>query len=155
MARPLFILGFESSSVDRVTGLPSYFHVFDSMDITLKPMTPADGPQRTHSDILKVSLAAAWMRDDLDLDTDVFEHQLRIFSTENEVRVVSESEFEFTANSHRFDVQIGLGTLFNDSTKSGIVRVESRIRKRGDELWISQEYPIRVNFTQAAIDNGK
>jgi hypothetical protein len=97
------------------------------------------------------------MREAVDTDADVFEHEMQIefYADEsgqaNSRTTLPIQEFQFQVGKwmHRFHVQLS----YSPPAESGVIRLTSRVRPKGDpQRWISQEYRIPV---EVAVDSDR
>ena len=87
-----------------------------------------------------IRIVAVWMRSDKDSPDQEFEYKLIIFLPPNNKEIeVGAGRFKFSKPLHRFTINI-LGPLPFEGP--GMMNVQSKIRKEGDQDWLKQEYPI-------------
>ena len=157
MIRPRYILCSESRIIDRATGLITHYNVMDELALGVGPPNPVTGGLP----FLKFVMTAVWMRVGDENREDVFEFETYMYVPGEETgRCIHAGEFQF--GEHRFHrleafVQGGFavgpapsGTEPADRLwlTSGTLRLESRIRRAGDDEWLRQEYLIPVRVEQ-------
>jgi hypothetical protein len=141
MARPVYIICSESGTEDKLTGLVSHFNVLERIQIS---KVPSSGPEETILvQTLTFRATAVWMRSEDDSPDKEFEYQTILhIPPDNREQVVQEGRFFFGADKPLYRIVVmGSGPPF---AGPGIFRIESRIRKVGDETWLRQDYPIEV-----------
>lgn len=97
---------------------------------------------------------AVWLREDSDAGKE-FESELAFIKPDGTETVKAHSEFKFAddQNLQRFFLKITSIPLLEES---GVLQVESRIRRKGNKRWKSQQYPILVDMKNASTNgNGK
>ena len=153
MIKPRYMLCCEGQVVDRETGMVTHFNVVDQLTVTL---LKAGG--RAPFNLPRLFISATWTRDSQAEDPDeAFEHEMRMFVPGEDVpRVLHTGEFRFGRFRHfRSDVVLQtqpMGNLPNGipanaiSFKPGVLRFESRVHRKGDATWLSQECDISILF---------
>ena len=151
MPRAVYILCSESGAVDRYTGLVSHFHVYETAQV-IEEERPVvtEGPSERRGQPMEVlttiRVTAVWMRNEDDDPHQEYEHRLVIYLPGDEDGdVVGEGTFVFSRPLHRFAATLHAKPF----SRSGIFRVESRVRKIGAAEWLSQDYPIVVEVIQS------
>lgn len=144
MLRPVYIIACQSTAEDKLTNLMSLFSVFESVEFHAGP---ASGNQPIPAQQLRV--VAVWMRGE-GAETIEFEHQFRFHRPGLGIQeVAAPAAFRFESSDrwlHRFML---ICDGFPAVSESGIFELESRVRRAGGEDWVSQRYPIRVQFVPA------
>jgi hypothetical protein len=144
MPRPVYILCSESGTEDKQTGLLSFFHVIEKIQIISVP--EADEQGRVFLTSQRIRVVAVWMRGEEDSPTQEFEYQTVLVLPPYHKEIPSGyGRFVFSKPLHRFTVS-DLGPLLFEGP--GIMRAESRLRKLGEQTWLKQDYPIIVEEFQ-------
>lgn len=147
MARPRYIICSQDQLIDPATGLISHVHVPDRFVLQSQP-APSDIPAGTevvipNVPIARMILAATWIKGEDDSESDVFDYETVLHKPGDEPRVMQTGEFRFEKRFFR----INAGLVFTTHTKfatSGEMVLESKIKKRGTEAWISQTFVIDI-----------
>ncbi len=145
MILPRYMICSEGRIVDRETGLVSHINVTDRLVVAR-----GQGHPRQVSSGLRFFVSAAWATDEETPSEDQYEWEMSAsFPGEKEPRAVGSGEIRFTHPFYRIDVlfQLILGDPLQAQVKmqTGIIRFTSRIRRKGDTDWLSQEYPVRLD----------
>ena len=149
MARPLYIICAESMSLDQNTNLVSLFHVLEGFTVQFETTPKTDGQSK--SDTLPVNVAspkfyscAVWMKDANDGPEDEYEYETVATSPGGEELTVNAGSFSFTKTFYRIQMGFVLAKPFQ---QSGDFVVCSKIRRKGTDEWLVQEYPIPITVT--------
>jgi hypothetical protein len=142
MPKPVYILCSESGSEDKKTGLISHFNVIEKL---LFAKVPAPEPGAMNVAAVPVQITAVWMRDEGDSPEQEFQFEIAVCQPEQQFEVglaggLLTFHLPLSRVSFRFRGGLPVAT-------SGIIWVEARLRKTGEEAWQTQRYPI---FTEEA-----
>lgn len=152
MVRPRYLICCESRIVDRATGLITHYNVLDELSVTIA----ASKAQTAAMPLLKFVMTSVWMRETEDEPEDTYEFETYMHVPgEEEARCIHKGQFQFgQSRSYRLEVFVqGVAVQGDDSaTKGGLrlisgdLRLESRVRRCGDERWLLQDcvVPVRV-----------
>lgn len=150
MLRPVYIIASQSTAEDKLTNLMSLFSVFESVEFHAEPIS-GNHPMPAQ----QFRVVAVWMREEGD-EAIEFEQQFRFHRPGLGIEEVSApAQFRFESPErwlHRFML---ICNSFPPVSASGIFEVESRVRRVGSEDWVSQRYPIRVQYVPAAECNNQ
>jgi hypothetical protein len=141
MAEPVYIICSEAGSIDHITNVVSIFSVLDRIIfVQVKDAEEAKKLPAGGKPWLAIRMTSTWRRSD-DEEGVAFDHQTTFsLPGEEQKRIISEGSFVFHGMLHRFVLDFG-GPMIN---REGVIRVENRIRKLGDESWQEMAYEIRV-----------
>lgn len=141
MPRPVFIICSQSASEDAETHFLSLFQIVEQLMV---PKIP-EGSKETISRGFSFRITAVWMRGEEDTPEQTFDSQLRLhFPGTSDPRILGENSFSFSARFQRFSIILQMG----GGVEPGVLLIEHRIRRAGDEQWLSQTYPIPVEETK-------
>ena len=140
MPIPAYIIMSDGGSVDEITKRVSFFNILEAF--TAVPVK-LDGTPSTPVDTSANRIAAAWLRDADDSDTDEFESQIvGIGPDGGEIFHTPIYKFSFTTLFQRFDV---LNVKIPGFNSLGIHIVEGRLRALGQVEWkLRQSFPFVV-----------
>ena len=152
MVRPRYIICSESRTVDRTSGLVTHYNVIEELTVSV------GGPKAKagSAPFLKFVVTAVWMRETGEEAEDTYEFETSMHLPGEEIaRRIHAGEFQFGEHRfHRLETFIqGLFTQRGEAVPNdaltlqpGVLRLESRIRRSGDQQWLSQDYviPVRV-----------
>lgn len=141
MPKPVYIICSESGSEDRLTGLISHFKVVEQILLQESP-PPVEGKPVVIT-AMPFQFMVVWAMSDDDRPGDEYEycHSLFFPPGEKEVSLPGGTIFfEQGKPRYRFAMVLA-GLTFKDV---GIFKVESKIRRVGEESWLSQTYEIPV-----------
>ena len=151
MARPVFIVCAQSTAEDKDTGLFSLFELVEKLIISPIP-TPKEGDKTVLVRWNPFRLVAVWLLEPDKGETyeDEFEYDLRLYLPLSEQPIsLASGIFKFSQPvprlMHRFTLRFDSPPPLD---KSGVMRAESKIRKLGSEVWLSQDYPVVVEVMQ-------
>jgi hypothetical protein len=138
MASPVYIVCAESGSEDIFTGLASLYNVIDGL---VADETRPDESARFHQ---SMRIVAVWRADRGDDYKHEFEGETRLyFEPQGKMsEAILPQTFRFTEGRPRHRITAVLGAI--DLRGSSALRVESRIRPRESDQWLSQSYWIDV-----------
>lgn len=147
MPHPVYIICCESGAEDRFTGVLSHFNVFEKFLVWKSNEGKApELPERGMSTTLqRMRVISVWMKSDDDPDDAEFEYSVEVTLPNDEANttVVNSGKFSFTKPLHRMVINfIGKPNV----TRPGVLWLESKVRRIGTDSWISQRYPIIVEF---------
>ena len=148
MPKPVYILAAQSWSLDQESGLSSYFHVVEGYEFTILPID-SDKHRTTIAQLSETAnfvCVAVWMKTDGDLPSDEFEFVLSLLAPGKPEFVIAKGSFRFTKTFQRIGAKISLAS---SPPGSGVMYLESRIRKTGATQWLKQEFPIPVTVRSA------
>ncbi len=159
MPRPAYMICSEGGADDKFTSLSSYFNVLEKIIIVkMPPLKPGQGIGANRS---VVRFTAVWMRNDDDSEAQEYEHQLAIILPPNNKEITQPVQrIRFSTPFHKiFSPDLGILPFEGP----GLLIVESRIRRVGDQEWSRQSFPIFVEemafdatlLGQVAEHNGK
>jgi hypothetical protein len=157
MPRPVYIICSESGAEDVRTGIVSHFQVVEKIQVTLLPLETGGLPV---SQVISLRMTAVWMKSPDDIFDQEYELETAFYlPPDDTMRVVQTGRFSFGPDAPLFrSVAFGPCPTF---VASGLFRVESRIRRVGDQEWLRQDYPILVEIlpnpplAPQAADNGQ
>jgi len=142
MPKPVYILCAQSGSIDSRTNRISYFNIIEKIEATRAKVTQRRKPTPGAAPLLSMRVVAVWMRSGQDTENQEFEYELVISLPHRQKKLSpGKGRFKFTKPLQRITVDIG-GML--PIIRSGLIKIQCRIRKVGDRKWLSQEYPIIV-----------
>lgn len=147
MPKPVYIICSESALEDRETGHVSIISVIDKLEYHLGDLSPSDIESGAASIANFPSrLTATWMKEDSD-DGVEFEHEVAFSmpNTGSELVVLNHTFVFESFPCMRFNIKI---PRFPGVRAPGIMYLTSRIRKKNATEWISQSYPIVVEFAK-------
>lgn len=154
MPLPHYIIGSESRSEDKLTGLFSHFGVVESVEITATQLDTELPPQFADQLAQKGCLwfTASWMRLEDEPIEQVYESQWVTHSPGlAEASVFHEHQFEISKRFVRFVVRVSLQPK---SFVSGVRAIEHRIRPvGGDAPWQSQRFNFWVDRVAPSTEN--
>jgi len=140
MPKPVYIIAAHGLAEDKTTNLVTIFAVIERATITLRRNVEqkAGVPPVTPIEYGVMTTLAVWKKEPG--DTGLYEHEFLIkFEGQEKPAGVVEFEFEPEMELKRFSL---IMQGFPAPTKSCDVYIVSRIRKKGDSDWLSQQYPI-------------
>jgi hypothetical protein len=137
-----------SYAVDNESGLTSFFEVLEKIEASPIPPVPQDKVVLVRWQPL--AIVAVWLieEDKGDAYDDEYESELRLLMPlDKEPVPIGAATFQFGKPERkpfrrltaRMEAPLPL-------EGSGLLRVESRIRKKGAKKWKSQEFPVLVEF---------
>lgn len=137
MPKPVYIVCSQAGIEDKRTGLVSIFNVIEKIQITTKQLDPTS--KQSILGIPTLRVLAVWMTTEEDKPDETFDYEMVfIIPPANKELVAVKGQFLFTKPLHRFFIDcVGLPI-----EGTGILRIESRIRKVSSEEWLRQSYPI-------------
>jgi hypothetical protein len=139
MPEPVYLICAESGAEDKQTDILSLFNIVERLVIT--PMPPVDGVVLVPPQVLRV--VAVWMRNENDGPEDEFEQQMVFSPPAGAASVMTGvTPFRFEKLLHRFTVKMNIALAF---AGPGMFWVETRVRRRGADEWITHRYPIVVD----------
>jgi hypothetical protein len=150
MVKPHSIICAESGSQDKVTGLLSLFNVIEKFQIAKLSAPPAG--QAAVVPEQRFLIAATWRKEDTDDPNQEYEFEFVLFMPPNGSEgKISEGGFLFSMPMHRITLNFRGLMPFNGG---GWLRIEARLRKKGEQDWIKQDYWIIVEeiVTPSPID---
>ena len=142
MPKPVYILCAESGSIDEKTNRVSHFNIIEKITVTRERI-----PRQTRSTPIgpplnSMQVVSVWMRTVQDTENQEFEYELNLFLPHRSKKLIpGRGRFKFTKPLQR--ITIGIVGMF-PLTRSGLMKVQCRIRKVSDRTWLRQEYPIIV-----------
>ncbi len=150
MPRPVYIICCESGAVDSQTGLVSLFNICERFhtaplraDATQRPQTLSGGGQ-----LSSMRCVAMWMKLPEDPAGAGYQHQMLLIHPDGETRlIVEDDDVVFESDQMpfaRFMLLLG----GNPFMKTGLARIQSRIRRVESEDWIAQDYPMLVSVIE-------
>jgi hypothetical protein len=143
MPSPVHIICSESGSDDKITGLLSLFNLVEQIQVHLLPEKP-EGSVMIQA--LPFRITATWMKLPED-EGQEFDFSIRIHLPANDTPLeIAQGEFTFERTFHRFNARILANLPFK---VSGLMRVESRVRRSGAAEWLTQECPVPVEVHPA------
>ena len=141
MPKPVYIICSESGSEDRLTGLISHYKVVEQILLQEAPLPKEGEPVVIPALRLQFMVVWAMSEDDRPGDEYEFSHSLFLPPDEKEVPLPGGTIF-YEEGKHRCRFAVILdGLMFNGV---GLFKVESKIRRVGEERWLSQIYEIPV-----------
>lgn len=158
MAKPRYIVCSQDRLVDQATGAVTHVNVVEKFVIKLEPAPePPPGTQYLipKIPIFKMILTAVWAREQDDSDSDDFEFEAILHKPSDEIPfVLHRGEFRFLAGASYFRIDSGIiFTTETKFTKSGAAVFENRIRKRGSDNWLSQQFPMEIEVISPEAAN--
>ena len=140
MPKPVYIICSESGTQDKNTGLVSLFNIVEKFQIS--EISPEQKQKGLGGNAPVVRMIAVWMRSQED-ENQGFEYEVVLFVPPNDREVGGGpgGRFQFTHPLHRLTMTLVLPSGFEGA---GVMRVENRVRKVGDQHWLRQEYPIFI-----------
>jgi hypothetical protein len=139
--RPVYIICSESGSEDRQTALFSFFNIIEKIQIENRP---ADGEVKLVG-TMPFRATAVWMATDPEDWTEEYEAQMVfLLPRSNKELVVYEAPFRFGHDMLKPMQRFTVAGYCPPLDGPGFLRIESRIRKRGESNWLKQDYPIIV-----------
>lgn len=156
MPRPVFILCSKSGVEDKESSLISLFDIVEKLQITKVPIpqvTTQEGPRPpVVIQYQPLRIVAVWMALPEDDPQQNYDYSMIVFGPPKgePIGVEAGGVFRFTKPLHRFTMRIE-GPL--PMQGPGLIKIESRIRKVGEENWLSQDYPIIVEEIEPAQEN--
>jgi hypothetical protein len=143
MPQPVYIICSELISQDKETNQLSIFSIVESLEAHRGQTQRKQG----HNVVGKSRIVAVWMKDDGDEEVQ-FEEEIVFLLPPNDKEVVAaKGTFHFESGKylHRSIINM-LG--WPPIKGSGVMWVQSRIRRKDDEQWKTQSYPIVVDFQE-------
>jgi hypothetical protein len=155
MPRPVYIICAKLIAEDRATNLVTLSSILENVEITKTPFTPdisdadkktAEAENKAKLNAFDTSVLSVWMYESG--DDQEFEHQFAILSGGNET-AAEKHPFKYRPDKplQRFRLNLH-GMPMPD--KSGLIEIESRVKKKDGEQWIGQRFPITYNIIEAA-----
>lgn len=141
MPRPVYIICSESGAVDESRGLASHFSVLEQITFQRRP---AQEKLQDRPALFRCRVVAVWMKTDEDIPRQEFQSQLAFVSPPaGKEIIVGENRFAFAPDKafYRFVMQL-VGPLPVEG--AGILWVQHRVRRVGEEEWLTQEFPIVI-----------
>lgn len=153
MIAPRYMICSEGKIVDQETGLISYINVIERLLIG-----HSQGHPRQVSPAFRFFVSAVWATDEeTPVESECEWEMLVSFPGEKEPKEMGSGGLQFTRPFYRIDVlfQIASGDSSRAQIKleSGVIRFTSRIRRKGDIEWLSQEYTIPLDVVSAPQSN--
>ena len=153
MPKPVFIITAQGISEDHDSRLVTAFSIIEKIQVAV--LKAGDSPEPRSRPSIPVNFGvnktiAVWKR--TPGDSGLFGHEF-VIRFEDQERRANLTEFEFPPNA---DLKRFMLTMqgFPVPKESGDVFVVSRIRKKGGEQWMSQEYPIAIEvITPESLSN--
>jgi len=145
MPKPLYILCAESGAVDKYTNRPSLFNVIEQITVNVREVPDAKVVLRIKP--LDLIVIACWEREDTDSHEDVFEAEAVIAFPGQEPQIQKQPEFSLALRFHRFFIKIE----GDPPQETGTAKLISRVRRKGSEEWISQEYRLRFEVHNLSV----
>jgi len=141
MPQGVYIICSESGAIDRRTNAISIFGVIDTIRFaSVSEVSDAKNLPGVSKPWIDIRTTAVWRCEEDELG-EAYEHQTTFSIPGDEhKRIVGEGSFVFKTPLHRFVIDFG-GPVFN---QAGVIRIENRIRKLGDDDWQEMAYEIRV-----------
>jgi hypothetical protein len=143
MPLPIHLICSESGAIDETTKLASFFNLIEKLQFAKIEIQPGVAQA---INMVSLRLSALWMREEGDLPETVFEvHFVAIVPNAPQEVDLARGTFQFAGPLQRVNVP---GVHIIQFYGSGILRLEARIRKAGEESWINRmSYPIIVEET--------
>lgn len=138
MPIPVYLICSESGATDETTRLTSFFNLVEKLQVMRLELTPG----QTHVIHLPpLRLSAYWMKEETDAPETRFEVQfIGVFPNNPPEIELARGEFQFNGPFQRFNVT---GLQLTQFFGPGILRIEARLRRVGDEAWLARmNYPI-------------
>lgn len=153
MPAPAYILFAREVDKNKKNNMVSLGSVIERLVVNVDNLP--DGIRDQDEPMLGVEFrgVAVWLREAADVGKE-FESELAFIKPDGTETVKARSEFKFAEdqNLQRFFLKITNIPLLEES---GVLQVESRIRRKGNKRWKSQQYPILVDMKNASNGNGK
>ena len=142
MPKPVYILCAESGSVDAKTNRMSHFNIIEKIAVTKARVPRQTKPMPGAPPLNSMQVVSVWMRTAQDTENQEFEYELDISLPHSQKKhTPGKGRFKFTKPLQRITVGI-VGLL--PFSRSGLMKIQCRIRKVGDRKWLRQEYPIII-----------
>lgn len=139
MPLPAYFICTEGLSVDRDTNRITAYNLAEGLlSIQISAMQQAAQNQQPIIPPTPLRLVSVWMREDKDNPGIPFEHQFVFHIPGNEEITAGETPFAFTKS--RFHRLISPPTIIPGIATGGILKIESRIRQKGDNNWIGSQF---------------
>lgn len=157
MPRPVYILGCQGSSTDKDSGLFSAFELIEKVTFAAIP-EPKEGEKYVMVRTTPFRIIATWL---IDIESgeryeDQFEQEIRLIQSDGEVVPLISAAASFKNPQPERFLRITLVLEGGPpANKSGIAKAQARIRKVGEQEWVSQEYPFEVVGLSPPPNNGK
>jgi hypothetical protein len=139
MAKPCYIICCESGSEDKLTGLVSHFKVLEEIELREIARLP-DGSLAPNLP-LTFQIVAVWQKEHPNEPDEEYDFETSIFLPPGNTQCDVMSGF-FRFDKLRFRVTCQIPAL--PIRGGGMLRCESRIKRRGDDAWLAQTYEIQV-----------
>ncbi len=150
MIAPRYMVCSEGRIIDRDTGLVSHINVIDKLLVT-----------RGHGDpgqvlsALRFFISAVWATDEETPSEGQCEWEMLVsFPGQTEPQKMGSGEFQFTKPFQRIEVlfQGIFGTPPQSLVRleTGVLRISSHVRRKGDDEWLSQDYTIALDVVSAS-----
>ncbi len=142
MPKAVYILCAQSGSIDQRTSRISYFDVIEKIQVTKIKIAPQGKRIPAAAPLTSMRAVAVWMRTAGDTQDQEFEYELVISLPHRQKKLTpGKGRFIFIKPLQRITVDIvGMFPLM----RSGIMKIQCRVRKVGDRKWLRQEYPIII-----------
>lgn len=147
MPRPVYIILSSSGVEDSQTRLVSLFNVLERIEVAEHLRPTSDGKQSMHVQLLEFRVSAVWMKLPEDNPEQEYQHQIVLCLPDGTEHVLCDDTRAFFASDDRPLMRFLLDVKAAPFAQSGIVRVESRLRKVKEESWARQDYPLAVVHT--------
>ena len=147
MPVPVYLICSESGATDENTKLTSFFNLVEKLRVMRMEAQPG---QVIRANLTPLRLSAYWMREETDADDTRFEVQfVGMFPNGPPEIELTRGEFQFVGPFARLNV---VGLQFNQFFGPGILRIEARIRRIGEETWLNRmSYPIVLEEFQPGL----
>ena len=138
MPKPIYLICSESGAVDENTKFSSLFNLVEKVQFSTAQPSPG---QILMARPVSLRMQAYWAREETDAPETRFEVQfVGIFPNGPQEIPLAGGEFQFTSPFQRLNV---VGFQIAQCFGPGILWLEARIRRVGEEAWINRmEYPI-------------
>jgi hypothetical protein len=145
MPSPVYIICAETGALDSVTGLPSYFNVFDTLYLGTEVGSGLPAPDA----LFRARISAVWMQSDADVDTD-YEHAFVLRGPDQQEQELVRGAFRFERPLVRFDLLVQ-GPLVKNA-QPGILYVISRVRGLQSKSVVESRYPLRIEIREQSAE---
>ena len=151
MPKPVFIICAENIAVDQDSNLVSIFNALENIQVNVQvSISPRRGKKAKTQLVIQQRLfkaVAVWMREEDDVDKK-FESQMAIILPDETEKATETTPFTFSPGPKQLQ-RFVLSSTIPPLAKSGIMRVQSRVRKLGRKRWMVQDYPISIEVVTA------
>jgi len=148
MPSPVYIICSESGSEDSQTGLVSLYHVIERLLITPTP-APQEGKRPTILRLQQFRITASWMLNQGDDPSAEYEFEMNVAVPPDANRQqLMAGRFHFEGGKPFYRISV----LFDGPppiAAGGVMIAESKLRKVGDESWLSQTFPVVIDLIGA------